>query len=151
MRKKNNFISDSGLGKGMLICLAVSVCFISGKAQVSASECGQIQPSLINLSERTERDKILSQLFEIGDRCIEELIAQLNGKDLNRNIAAQEVIRYLGNESGLKALETWNKRNRRSYPVRGPVPVPIMQFDYRRIEADILGEQSIDIGVLVKI
>jgi len=120
-----------------------------GKRQRLDSSCKEVGPLLTSLSKRdVEHDAHLARLFQIGDRCIDDLVAGLYGRSLDVSVAAQEVIRYLGNRRGMKALDAWNSKNKQSYPVWGPVPVPIMDFDYEMIEANLLGDDARDLGFL---
>jgi len=135
-----------------VIFLAVAVTLpaaAGSKGRRPDSSCKEVGPLLTSLSKRkVERDTDLVRLFQIGDRCNDDLIAGLNGPDFNVNVAAQEVIRYLGNRRGMEALDAWNSTNKKFYPVWGPVPVPIMDFDYKIIEASILVDGAKDLGFL---
>ena len=112
--------------------------------------CAEVQPLLTTLSKENHNQTALSRLFEIGDDCIGEIISTLNNsKDFRLTIAAQETIRYLGNPGALTALDAWNKKNTKSYPVFGPVPVPIMEFDYEMIELNLLEPNQRDLGLIV--
>lgn len=131
-----------------IIVLVFLVSLIS-EGQINNCECQQIKPSLTVLSKRVGgENKAISKLFEIGDACIDDLISTLNGTDFQMSVAAQEAIRYLGNEKGLKVLDDWNTNNKKSYPVSGPVPIPIMDFDYEMIEVNFLGNDQRDLGLL---
>src|SRR3989442_9037930 len=50
---------------------------------------------------------VLAALFKNGDARIDDLIEALHDPDKNISLRAQIVIRYLGNETGMKALENW--------------------------------------------
>jgi hypothetical protein len=119
------------------------------QSQTNNCECQSIKPLLTVLSKRVGgEDVALSKLFQIGDECIDDLISNLNGNDFQMSVAAQEAIRYLGNEKGLKALDAWNKNNKKPYPVRGPVPIPLVEFDYEMIELNFLENDQRDLGLL---
>ena len=49
------------------------------------------------------------------------------------------VLRYLGNETGMKGLQEWRSRRERDYDV-GPVPVPLTEWDYKIIRASFIGK-----------
>lgn len=137
------------LKKIFLICVCIFFYTFTIQGQTNKCECQQIKPLLTTLSKRVGgENKAISKLFQIGDKCINDIIFNLNGKDFQMSVAAQEIIRYLGNEKGLIALETWNKNNSKSYPVWGPVPTPIMDFDYEMIEANLLGDSQRYLGLL---
>ena len=55
------------------------------------------------VSVRLDSDKLAS-LFKIGDKRIVDLIQALDDADRNVSLSAQVVIRYLGNEQGMKSL-----------------------------------------------
>ncbi|HNQ16139.1 MAG TPA: hypothetical protein PKM58_11280, partial [Pyrinomonadaceae bacterium] len=74
-------------------------------------------------------------------------IVILNGNDFQMSVAAQEAVRYLGNEKGLRALDNWNKANKRSYPVWGPVPIPIIDFDYEMIDLLLIEDDKQVVGL----
>lgn len=87
---------------------------------------------------RSDSNK-LARLFQVGDRRIKDLIRALNDPNPEISLRAQIVIRYLGNEAGMKALSEWYG-GRREYPVAGPVPVPLMDQDYRYIQTSLIGK-----------
>lgn len=122
---------------------------VTSYSQINNCECQQIKPLLTTLSKRVgDENKAISQLFRIGDVCLEDLITTLNGTDFQMSVAAQETLRYLGNEKGLKALDAWNKNNKKTYPVWGPVPTPIMEFDYEMIKVNLLENSQRYLGLL---
>ncbi|MEZ5308057.1 MAG: hypothetical protein R2684_13000 [Pyrinomonadaceae bacterium] len=143
----------SKIASASLQIVAIS-CFIAfgslkGVSQVNDCECREIRPLLATLSKDVgDENHAISKLMEIGDSCIDELIAILNGKEFQLSVAAQEALRYLGNERGVAALEVWNRHNTTPYPVKGPVPLPIMEFDYEMIELNFLGKNPRDMGLL---
>lgn len=78
-------------------------------------------------------DEALALLFRVGDERIQDLIRALNDNSeiVRRN--AQTIIRYLGNEVGMKALiESYAKSP--AYTLAGPVPLPLRDWDYEYIE-----------------
>lgn len=137
-------ILSSALTTSFIFFSAISVV-----TQTKSNSCEELNPLLSALGRKVGAEsKAISKLFQIGDMCIEDLISNLNGSDFQISVAAQEAIRYLGNDKGLKALDSWNRTNKKSYPVRGPVPVPIMDFDYEMIELNFLGTDQKDFGLL---
>jgi len=85
------------------------------------------------LAERPIVDgETLSLLFSIGDERIQDLIRALDDSNnvVRRN--AQVVIRYLGNDTGMKALiESYNKSS--VILIAGPVPLPLRDWDYKYV------------------
>lgn len=82
--------------------------------------------------------KVLAELFKTDDGHIKYLIRALDDKNQQISLRAQIVLRYLGDETGMKALERWYTTQ--AQIVRsGPIPVPLSELDYKWIEA-----QSID-------
>jgi hypothetical protein len=119
------------------------------QGQTSGGTCQDIKKTLVSLRRRDDSySGNLSHLFQIGDECIGNIISSLNDPDLKINIAAQGIIRYLGNKQGLQALETWNLKNQKSYPVWGPVTTPISKFDYLIIETYLLDKEKGDPGLV---
>lgn len=90
-------------------------------------------------SHRIDSDK-LALLFKIGDKKIAELIQALDDENVEINTNAQAVIRYLGNEKGMKALQDWYGKQKKEYRVAGPIPLPISTYDYKFIEKNIVGQ-----------
>jgi hypothetical protein len=76
----------------------------------------------------------LATLFKEGDARIDDLIKALHEPDRNISLRAQIVIRYLGNQTGMKALEEWY--GTQAEVVRsGPIPIPLGERDYKWIGA----------------
>lgn len=132
----------------LVVTILISTTFVQGRT--SPQQCQEINTSVAALSRRTgDEEKVLARLFNLGDDCIGDLISLLNGSDFDISVAAQQGLRYLGNEKGLSALAAWNKKNKKTYPVWGPVPVPIMDFDYELIELNLLNDGQRDLGLVV--
>jgi hypothetical protein len=69
------------------------------QAKTKPQQCEEIGASLTALSKRAgDEEKVLGRLFNLGDHCIDDLISLLNGSDFDVSVAAQQVLRYLGNE-----------------------------------------------------
>lgn len=150
MRAKS-FIAGKAHSSKRMMLIAIIIFFdiLTIQGQTNNRQCQQIKSLLTTISNRvSDENKVLSKLFQIGDDCIDDLVSNLNGSDFQISVAAQEVIRYLGNEKGLRALEDWNKKNKNPYLVRGPVPIPIMEFDYVMIDIYVLGEDKRDLGLV---
>lgn len=96
---------------------------------------------LIALRNVRDDRKVLAALFKTGDTHIDYLIKALHDPDRNISLRAQIVIRYLGNQTGMKALEEWYSKQLEI--VRsGPIPIPLSERDYKWIS-----DQSInDVG-----
>ncbi len=88
---------------------------------------------------RLDSDK-LATLFEIGDKRIADLIRMLDDQDPELRLHAQLVIRYLGNDAGMKALREWYGRQRGEYRIVGPVPLPLSEWDYHVISAEVISK-----------
>lgn len=86
---------------------------------------------------RTDSDR-LAALFRLGDKRIADLIGLLDDPDPKVRLRAQVVIRYLGNEGGMKALREWYSRQKGEYGVAGPIPLPLTEWDYKIIEVDLM-------------
>jgi hypothetical protein len=81
----------------------------------------------------------LAKLFHVGDEKIDDLIKALDDPDKDVKSNAQIVIRYLGNDKGMKAwIETYEKR--KSSIMTLPIPLPLRDWDYNFIRARYLVE-----------
>ena len=85
--------------------------------------------SLRNVKD--DRD-VLAALFKKGDARIDDLIEALHDPDRNISLRAQIVIRYLGNQTGMKALEEWYSKQQ-DIVRSGPIPIPLSERDYKWI------------------
>ena len=142
-------LSNEGKMKQLVLLAILALAPLNVEGQVIDARCEEVKPLLAALSKETNNGT-LSRLFQIGDECVGDLISNLNDStDLQIVIASQQTIRYLGNPTALSALEAWNKKNTKSYPVFGPVPVPIMEFDYEMIELNLLAPNQRDLGLIV--
>jgi hypothetical protein len=68
-----------------------------------------------------------------------DLIWLLDDPDRDVSLRAQVIIRYLGNEAGMKALRAWYSKQREGYRVAGPVPQPLDDWDYNNIKLNLIG------------
>jgi hypothetical protein len=92
---------------------------------------------LLALEDVKSDRETLALLFRTGDERIEDLIKALNDSDRRVSLRAQIVIRYLGNEAGMKALVEWYSKRAR-IDTSGPVPLPLRKWDYTYIETNYL-------------
>lgn len=105
-----------------------------GRACSSSQSHRDIRKELGTLvSLRLDHDTLAS-LFEIGDRRILDLIQALDDGDRRISLNAQVVIRYLGNDQGMRSLYEWYKQKQGEYQVAGPVPLPLSEWDYDYIK-----------------
>jgi hypothetical protein len=86
-------------------------------------------------------DRSLTMLFGIGDEQIQDLIRALDdpNKIVRRN--AQAVIRYLGNDVGMRALIEGYKKSS-AYLLAGPIPLPLRDWDYEYIKKHYLKQSG---------
>ncbi len=97
-----------------------------------ASTYADTRKLLTALSDIKDDREVLAALFKKGDARIDDLIKALDDPDQNISLRAQIVIRYLGNQAGMKALDGWY--NKQSEIVRsGPIPIPLSERDYKWI------------------
>ncbi len=90
---------------------------------------------LLALEDVKNDRQTLALLFRTGNERIEDLIKALNDPDRRVSLRGQIVIRYLGNEAGMKALvESYSKRPQ--IETSGPVPLPLKKWDYTYIETN---------------
>lgn len=92
-------------------------------------------------SIKSDRE-VLTILFKSGDARISDLIEALDDRDRQISLRAQIVIRYLGNDTGMKALESWYK-NQSEIVIAGPVPLPLRERDYEFIKDQYIDKPSI--------
>lgn len=84
------------------------------------------------------RDK-LAKLFRVGDERISDLVKALDDPNPDISFRAQIVIRYLGNENGMKGLFEWYSKQGK-FRVAGPVPIPLRERDYKVICTQYIDE-----------
>jgi hypothetical protein len=85
--------------------------------------------------------EVLAALFKHGDDQIADLIEALHDPDPKIRLRAQIVIRYLGNETGLRALEDWYGRQV-EIVTSGPIPLPLRGRDYEFIKIQYIDKPS---------
>ena len=96
-----------------------------------------VRKLLIGLQSVKDDRETLATLFKIGDEQISELIKALQDSDPKVSLRAQIVIRYLGNETGMKALEDWSSKQT-EVVTSGPIPLPLKERDYAFIRDQYL-------------
>jgi hypothetical protein len=89
-------------------------------------------------SVKKNSDK-LAKLFRVGDERIADLIKSLDDANPDISLRAQIVIRYLGNDTGMKGLHEWFEKQER-FRVSGPIPTPLQERDYNAINAQYINE-----------
>jgi len=98
-----------------------------------ASTYGDTVRLLNSLKDVKDDRQALAALFKKGDARIDDLVKALRDPDRNVSLHAQIAIRYLGNQTGMKALEEWYATQ--SEIVRsGPIPIPLSERDYQWIK-----------------
>ncbi|HLA12651.1 MAG TPA: hypothetical protein VJ023_18845 [Pyrinomonadaceae bacterium] len=87
---------------------------------------------LFGLNGVRGREEELVRLFRQGDDRIADLIRALDDSDRVVSRNAQVIIRYLGNEMGMRAvIQGYGKGE--TYVIAGPVPLPLREWDYKYI------------------
>ena len=100
---------------------------------------------LLEMKDYDLHPERLAAAFSVGDARIGDLVQALDDSDKEVSLNAQRVIRYLGNEGGLKGLDEWYKKPRKEYWISGPIPAPLIEFDYNFIKShpSDVGEEQI--------
>jgi len=97
-----------------------------------ATTYGNTIKLLNSLKDIKDDGQVLGTLFQKGDARIDDLIKALHDPDQKISLRAQIVIRYLGNQIGMKALEEWYS-TQLEIVRSGPIPVPLSERDYQWI------------------
>lgn len=116
---------------------AFIVAFVFVVNAVAAPMGGTYQETrelLASLESVKDNPDVLATLFENGDARIDDLIKALDDPDKKISLRAQRIIRYLGNRSGMKALDDWYS-GKTEITISGPIPPPLTQRDYEIIES----------------
>lgn len=117
--------------KQIILVLALSITIPSLLCSGQSVKSGEDVRRLL-MENQIIGDDALTVLFSTGDERIQDLVRALNDPSevVRRN--AQAVIRYLGNDAGMKALvESYAKSP--AYTLAGPVPLPLRDWDYEYI------------------
>lgn len=115
--------------------MLITTAFASGRGPTI--EDADVRKLLIMLESMKDDRETLATLFKIGDEQISELIKALDDPDPKVRLHAQIVIRYLGNEMGMKALENWFSKQA-EVVASGPIPLPLKERDYAFIRDQYL-------------
>jgi hypothetical protein len=83
----------------------------------------------------------LAALFRVGDQRLADLIQALEDPAPEISRRAQIIIRYLGDEVGMRALYKWYGK-RQQFSVAGPIPLPLSEYDYKVIHANYIDQPS---------
>lgn len=87
---------------------------------------------------KSNNDK-LAKLFRAGDERIADLLKALDDPNPDISLRAQVVIRYLGNDVGVKGLFEWYDKQKQ-FRVAGPIPLPLSEWDYKVVYAQYITE-----------
>lgn len=107
----------------------------------AATKRGDMHKLLIAFQNVKDDREALAALFKTGDERITELVEALHDPDQNVRLRAQIVIRYLGNETGMKALEAWYSKQA-EVVTSGPIPLPLKERDYQFINDQYLNKPT---------
>jgi hypothetical protein len=122
------------------LALIVLLVALSGTvveaAQVSSKTYRETRKLLSEMKNGVLHAEVLPVLFRVGDERIGDLIQSLDDPETEVSLSAQIVIRYLGNEAGLKGLAEYYKKPRESYFAAGPTPITLSEFDYTFIKSN---------------
>ena len=110
----------------MRLALTILIIALSGSLATASQS-----PSKTYQDTRKLYPERLAALFRVGDARINDLIQALDDPNKEISLHAQIVIRYLGNETGLKGLAEYYKKPREEYSWAGPIPIPIIEADYQ--------------------
>lgn len=126
-------VSTSLLALSSILCLGVSVA-----AQATPTR-PDVRSLLSHLDIDGDKDNHFATLFNIGDKHIEDLIRALDDPNPDVRSNAQVVIRYLGNQTGMRALTEHYKKSG-GVSIVGPVPLPLTEWDYDFINSTYLNK-----------
>lgn len=112
----------------------------AGGANTGSRSYRDTRQKLVDLvNVRLDTDKLAS-LFNIGDKRIVDLVRALDDGDKKVSLNAQVVIRYLGNDQGMRSLYEWYKKQQSDFQVAGPVPLPLSEWDYNYIKLNCVDQ-----------
>jgi hypothetical protein len=115
----------------LMLALCIAICFATSPSQ-PAGTYEDTYKLLLKMEDALTREVSLTKLFGVGDERIQDLIRALNEPNEAARRNAQIVIRYLGNDAGMKAvIESYRKS--KAYSEVGPVPLPLSNWDYELI------------------
>lgn|SRR5574341_337259 len=116
----------------IVLLLAASLSMFTHQAMGSSQSADTYKNTrqlLLELNGVHGKEEQLARLFRQGDDRIAELIRALDDSDKVVSRNAQVVIRYLGNEMGMKAVIQGYEKGE-TYMMAGPVPLPLRDWDY---------------------
>lgn len=122
----------------VLGCFCASTMF--GQSQSTYQDTLKL---LSKMNDRISTRDVLAKLFRVGDGRIDDLLRALDESNPDISLRAQVVIRYLGNEAGMKGLFEWYAKQKR-FRVTGPIPLPLREYDYKVIYAQYIGKPHED-------
>jgi hypothetical protein len=126
------------LASAILVFGLLSIALRSSDSSSKTSK--DTRKLLSQMQDRHLNSDRLAVLFRIGDERITDLIQLLDDPDQDISLRAQVVIRYLGNELGMKALREWYGKQKHEYRIAGPVPLPLSDWDYNFVRSNLLTE-----------
>jgi hypothetical protein len=78
----------------------------------------------------------MEKIFSGGSSLTAELVDALNDRNETVSLNAQLMLRLIGDDRGIEELQRWYEQPRQTLRiVRGPMPVPLREWDYRQIDA----------------
>jgi hypothetical protein len=124
----------------LILCLVMlAACGMQAGAHGQSRTYKETRRLLSEFDGRLTPD-VLAKLFREGDQHIEELVRALDDSDHNISRNAQVIIRYLGNEAGMRELIEWYGRPRKETMITAPVPLPLREWDYDFIRHNYIND-----------
>src|SRR5262245_59208010 len=87
----------------LMFVFCIAIYFVTSLSQ-TVGTYEETYKLLRNMEDATMREASLTKLFGMGDERIQDLIRALNDPNAYARRNAQIIIRYLGNEAGMKAV-----------------------------------------------
>jgi hypothetical protein len=124
----------------LILCLVMlAACGMQAGAHGQSQTYKETRRLLSEFDDRLTPD-VLTTLFREGDQRIEDLVRALDDSDHRISRNAQVVIRYLGNEAGMRELIVWYGRPRDETSFTAPIPIPLREWDYDYIRHNYIDE-----------
>jgi HEAT repeat protein len=124
-----------------IILLAALSGGVAEASQASSKTYQETRKLLSAMKDYDLYPERLAAVFRVGDARVGDLVQALDDPDKEVSLNAQRVIRYLGNEVGLKGLAEYYKKPRKEYVSSGPIPVPLIEYDF-----DFIKSHPSDVG-----
>jgi hypothetical protein len=125
----------------MKLAVTILIVALSGGLTVASQSPSKTYQDTHKLLSRMDDYDLyperLAALFRIGDARIGDLAQALDDPDKEISLNAQRVIRYLGNEAGLQGLAGYYRKPRKEYWSSGPIPIPLIDWDYNFIKSNL--------------